>query len=974
MTFFSSTCQQSWLTRHARALFLTSVIFVASALAARPALARTTQLSGDQYVQECADAGVPIPPPLNFSQVTDPNYNPDPNQPHWVYQGILDKKFTNGLTTPPDPAHVFYYRPSDNSGLCMALPRLATPTSNLTLFGVICQGTATSKACFWDTSNIPQSTTVCMKTSECNSRWSGGAGLINSSQACTDCHSGDNVFIIHPDSKLDLDNVMSANWYEPITPEGWPQNEGPMNYFIDTSNSDSCIGCHADRIGGRFPEINSGMPLYCERVIGSWATTMPPADTDLTKFEPTGLPELFDACSIAPELAPGVPRIGLAGYQHATSRPPSILEMLEISNRVASGDDFNEIRDELVSPYFRKLPNGEPWVELDGVLENNWALYSKPQWVDRVTEGAASAEDISAQWRAMWDDDHLYVFVEVMDDVIKTDGPNVWDDDAVELFIDGQNDSGTTYNNNDYHFFFRPFEDPIYWVSGNNSGTSDAVYHKTLPTLAGYNLEVAIPWSTIGMSPGGQIGFEIHVLDDDDGSSRDAQRTWRTSEGDAWANPARFTTIDLPEFVVSEFFPETITIDGFDNETNWTRAGMTIERQAAPIALSDNSGYWRSFWDDENLYFFVNVSDNDVRNPDSSKAYDDDSVELYIDGNNSHNNSFDGYDDYQLIFRYGENNLLHFGDQSLVESNFVFQSAIRSTSVGYDLEVKIPWSSLKASPAEYATMGFDIQINDDDNGSGRDGKLSWCSLSNDSYHSPANFCSIKFAGFGESGFPIERAPQNSQARSPDIDNVLVLDGNVWDALWAETPALPIDHIIDAPTGNATLQTRWNEEYLYLLVTMAENADPYFGNSSAWYGDDSVEVYIDANNSRDASYDDFDYQLFFHPYYPNAVQFGANSKRIPDGDENDPGDLYWTKNVWSQTRLLANTGGWVMEIAIPWENLGIVYKDQPLFGLEVQVNDNDGAGRIGKLAWHGTALMGDVAWHRSDAFKTVRLDQ
>lgn len=807
-----------------------------------------------------------------------------------------------------------------------------------------------------------------MKSAECTTRWSGGAGLASAAQACTDCHSGDNVFIIHPGSNIDVGNAMSDNWYEPITPVGWPQNEGPMNYFVDTSNPGSCAGCHADRVGGRYPEVNSQTPLYCERVVGSWNVTMPPEGT--ANFEPTALAEMINACAIAPELQPGVPQIGLAAYQHATSRPPSTLELLEVANRFATSNDFNEIRDEVVSPHFRKLPGSEPAILIDGALESNWTLYSKPQWVDRVMEGAATAEDISAQWRATWDNDNLYVFVDVIDDVIQRDSSNVWDDDAIELFIDGQNDSGTTYNSNDFHFFFRPSEDPIYWVSGPNGGLA---YHKTLPTITGYTLEVAFPWSALKMSPGGQIGFEIHLIDDDDGLGRDAWRTWRTGEGDAWTNPDRFTTVDLPEFVVNEFSPETITIDGRDTESNWNRGGYSINRRPEPIALSNNSGSWRSFWNNEALFFFVNVTDSSL-STGSTKAYHDDSVELYIDASNSHNNSFDGYDDYQLIFRYGETNKVSFGDNSLVESSFAFQSATRSTGTGYNVEVKIPWSSLKTSPAEFATMGFDIQINDDDNGGDRDGKLSWCSRANESYKNPAHFCSIKFVALGETGAPIARAPQNTKAHEPAITDQLVFDGFVGDPLWTQTPELLINRKVNAPTGTATLKTRWNEEYLYLVVKMAENQNPYFGNSSAWYGDDSVEVYIDANNSRGDSYDDFDYQLFFHPYYVNRAQFGANSQRIPDGDVNDPTDQYWTKNVWSRTTLLPNTGGWVMEIAIPLENLGVVFKHQPLLGLEVQVNDNDGSGRIGKLMWHGTALMGDVAWKRADAFKTVRLDQ
>ena len=44
--------------------------------------------------------------------------------------------------------------------------------------------------------------------------------------------------------------------------------------------------------------------------------------------------------------------------------------------------------------------------------------------------------DLSATWKALWDDDNLYFYAVVTDEFASSDGPDAWQDDSFELYID----------------------------------------------------------------------------------------------------------------------------------------------------------------------------------------------------------------------------------------------------------------------------------------------------------------------------------------------------------------------------------------------------------------------------------------------------------------------------------------------------------------------------------------------------------
>jgi hypothetical protein len=383
---------------------------------------------------------------------------------------------------------------------------------------------------------------------------------------------------------------------------------------------------------------------------------------------------LVDACSMPERYG----RLARSLFYHSAGRTPTVREAEHLESLLGSVQSFQEAQDHLVRPSLGRLSRTDPEVMLDGVQEPVWTLRSSPQVANNLLFGSVDDDnDLSATWWGMWNDEYLYVFVSVLDAQRQNSESPVYQDDSVEVYIDGHREGGNSYDLNDFQYLFRPGDNVAHVGGGRQGMSNDGVLHGSEPAPGGYNIEVAIPWTTLGVSPGGHIGMEIHVNDDDDGGFRDAQVSWRTTAGNAWTVPSVFTPVDLATPVL--FAAEGVTVDGMPTDATWNLPiGEPITRQAWPIPLSNNAALWQARWDADKLYFFVRVADSNVLAPDGPEPYHDDSIEISIDANNGHDGAIDLYDDFQFIFRAGESGVVHAGDVSSPTD----LSSIQSDSVG----------------------------------------------------------------------------------------------------------------------------------------------------------------------------------------------------------------------------------------------------------------------------------------------------
>ena len=158
---------------------------------------------------------------------------------------------------------------------------------------------------------------------------------------------------------------------------------------------------------------------------------------------------------------------------------------------------------------------------------------------------------------------------------------------------------------------------------------------------------------------------------------------------------------------------------------------------------NDLSAMWRSGWDEYGFNLWVGIQD-DKFVKDSDQPWADDSIEIYIDANGSREAKFDGQDDFQLTFRM-KDKTVSVGGSSPKRNTSGIRHKMVKTSTGYRLEASIPWSLLNVKPQAGLRMGFDIQVNDDDNGHLRDAKISWNAAMDQAWKNPSLFGEVILA-------------------------------------------------------------------------------------------------------------------------------------------------------------------------------------------------------------------------------------
>ena len=284
---------------------------------------------GQAYIDECQAAGVPIPPPINQMDVT--------GLTGWRIEGFIPQAQQFIIST---PAQLRSYRSvvPGSEGMCYALPRFSNSAlTTVVLDGVICLAKQTSKVCVWDNQMTqPSTTTVAPFTiaagelvpigvpdlaiNPAGKYQAGGAEIefANGGQ-CTDCHAGENPYIVHPNSILRVTAGTNVTWsaikqpagdlptfsdnrYIPLVGASWPQNESSLKDTALMAETTSCNGCHVKLSAGRLPHLSNKLPGYCNTVLaqagGGPKNTMPPYSPGMEAANVTALRNAY--CNAPP--------------------------------------------------------------------------------------------------------------------------------------------------------------------------------------------------------------------------------------------------------------------------------------------------------------------------------------------------------------------------------------------------------------------------------------------------------------------------------------------------------------------------------------------------------------------------------------------------------------------------------------------------------------------------------------------------
>lgn len=145
----------------------------------------------------------------------------------------------------------------------------------------------------------------------------------------------------------------------------------------------------------------------------------------------------------------------------------------------------------------------------------------------------------------------------------------------------------------------------------------------------------------------------------------------------------------------------------------------------------DLAAIWQSSWDQHHLYLRIAVRD-DVLKRDSQYNWEDDSIEIFIDGDASKNQNYDGRNDFHMLYRWRDKSL-QLGKYS---RPIGVSHKTQHLHGHYVLDLSIPWEAMNIRPRAGHRIGLDVHVNDDDNGGGREGKLAWFG-NDEAYRNPS---------------------------------------------------------------------------------------------------------------------------------------------------------------------------------------------------------------------------------------------
>lgn len=249
----------------------------------------------------------------------------------------------------------------------------------------------------------------------------------------------------------------------------------------------------------------------------------------------------------------------------------------------------------------------------------------------------------------------------------------------------------------------------------------------------------------------------------------------------------------------------------------------------------------------------------------------------------------------------------------------VTRTAAAEIAGGYQATVKVPMENLKVAQQ----IGLDVVVNND-------GKTESFNDLTGNQESSSKYYAVATMKPG-----IEKIPYGTISVDADTD-----------AAWNNAVNIPLT-INKGSEASANAKVLWDDDNLYVYATIKDAVLDKTGAQT--HEQDSLEVFIDEDNGKTASYGEDDKQYRIN--YENEQSF--NGKKC------------LAENVKSATKTI--DGGYVVEAAFKWTDIRPANGTK--IGLDLQINDAKGGKRTGTLSWYDETGMG---WSGSNVYGTVEL--
>jgi endo-1,4-beta-xylanase len=320
------------------------------------------------------------------------------------------------------------------------------------------------------------------------------------------------------------------------------------------------------------------------------------------------------------------------------------------------------------------VPNGH--IHVDGQFDDEWNLLPG--------NDISSSTGVAANFQLRWDEHTLFVAADVTDRTRNFA-------DVVDIFVDQNNGKTPAYQADDARYRVTRL--------GFHARNFRA---DTRQTPTGYRVEAAIPLNPAG-AVDRTIGFDIRVHD---ASHPTVPLSWNDNASGQDTDTSRWGTLTLtPEVGTVEAERGTPVIDGTVDKV-WKHA-RTIATNVPVIGTGGATATAKLLWDSGHLYVLATVTDP-VLDESSPNAFEQDSVELFVDPGNFKNTGFRDQDgQYRISFSNHQTISGNFSAFAIANN---LHSATKLVPGGYVVEASVDLPSIHPAPG--TLIGFDLQVND----------------------------------------------------------------------------------------------------------------------------------------------------------------------------------------------------------------------------------------------------------------------
>lgn len=173
---------------------------------------------------------------------------------------------------------------------------------------------------------------------------------------------------------------------------------------------------------------------------------------------------------------------------------------------------------------------------IDGAVDSIWS--KAPEMKLDTKQMAWSGATGTA--KALWDDNNLYVLVQVRDDQLNKSNPNAWEQDSVEVFVDENNGKTAVFQDDDGQYRVN-FENV---ASFNPEKIAAGFESKVSVSGTNYSVEMKIPFKKVKPANNAIIGFDAQINDAKDGS-RISINAWNDPSGQGYQDTSVFGELTL---------------------------------------------------------------------------------------------------------------------------------------------------------------------------------------------------------------------------------------------------------------------------------------------------------------------------------------------------------------------------------------------------------------------------------------------